>query len=465
VSYSAGSAKINITPPFTIPYVGGLPRHSFFERVHDDLFAKAVAITDITPNKTMIIITVDALGLNNDILGPARNFTSEVRSAITKATGVPAEAIMVASSHAHSTPETGDVRHLYDLPGGLTWVESLRDKLAQVAVNAYRARQRVTARYATAGIDAGHFCHNRDSGAYPPGQAPVDPEIGVLTLENAARTKRTVLVNFACHPVVVQVNPMVSADYPGVATKFVERNVPGAAVCMFLQGACGNIDPVPDPLWRHPHFEPDNTPDEAAIRDSFAHAERVGLALGMTATDMCIGLPGTPVSGPVKVFRQAITAPARTDFPDRAALLAEFDARKKAVQAAIDRGASEVEIVSLRHGAQEMEELLAAVDRGPAPLPTEVQGLRFGNVAFIGMPGEPFCEYGLALKARSSDVRTIVPVGYANDYLGYFMPPEIWDAGVWEATFGCQTRMARESGTLISTTSQQVVDRLWAPPA
>jgi neutral ceramidase len=464
VSYSAGSAKINITPPSTIPYVGGLPRHSFFERVHDHLYAKAVAITDISPNKTMIIISVDALGLNNDILGPGRNFTREVRSAITKAIGVPAEAVMVASSHAHSTSETGDVRHLYDLPGGVKWVESLRDKLAEAAVKAYRSRQRVTATYVTGEIEAGYFGINRDAWAYPPGKAPLDPEIGVLTLRNAARTKRIVLVSFTCHPVIVQVNPMVSADYPGVATAFVERNVPGADVCMFLQGACGNIDPAPDPMWRHPNFKPDNTPDEPAIRDSFAHAERIGLALGMTAADMCVGPPGEPVSGPVKVIRQRITAPARSDFPDRDPIQAEFDVRKKAVRAAIDRGAPVEEIVSLRIAAAELEELLATIDRGSAPIPTEVQGLRFGNVAFIGMPGEPFCEYGLALRARSSDVRSIVPVGYANDYLGYFMPPEIWDAGVWEATLGCQTRMAREAGALISDTSQQVVDQLWERP-
>lgn len=465
MAYSAGSAKIDITPPLTIPYVGGLPRHSLFEGVHDELYARAVAITDVTPNKTIIMITVDALGLNNDILGPTRDFTAEVRAAVTSATTVPAANIMVASSHAHSTPETGDVRHLYTDPAKLTWLEGLRDKLAQVAVNAYNARQTVTGKYARGEIEPGSFVKNRDADFYPAGTAPIDTEIGVLTLENAAGTWRTVVVNFACHPVIMQVNPYVSADYPGAAAAWVERNVPGLDVCLFLQGAAGNINPDDDPLWddQRSAFDAANMPNLAVIRDSFAHNERIGLALGMTVADMSNGLPGKAVTGPIKAFSEKINVASRP-LPARGPYQTEFNARTQAVQDAINNGASAEEIVSLRNAAQEYEELLAAIDRGTATIDAEVQGLRFGNVAFMGMPGEPFVEFGLQLKGLSNNNRTITPVGYANDYLGYFMPQALWDAGVWESTLGCQTRMGRDAGVAIYNKAAALVTKLWQNP-
>ncbi len=37
---TAGASRIDITPPLTIPYLGFVPRHAFFEGVHDPLYAR-----------------------------------------------------------------------------------------------------------------------------------------------------------------------------------------------------------------------------------------------------------------------------------------------------------------------------------------------------------------------------------------------------------------------------------------
>jgi hypothetical protein len=42
----AGSARVDITPPLTIPYLGYEPRHALFEGMHDPLYARAVALDD-----------------------------------------------------------------------------------------------------------------------------------------------------------------------------------------------------------------------------------------------------------------------------------------------------------------------------------------------------------------------------------------------------------------------------------
>src|SRR3954470_20650780 len=92
----AGSAKTDITPPLSIPYLGYEPRHAFFQDVHDPLYARAVALDDGA--KQIILIATDALGYSNAILGPARNFTAEVRQRIQARTGVPAANLMITAS-------------------------------------------------------------------------------------------------------------------------------------------------------------------------------------------------------------------------------------------------------------------------------------------------------------------------------------------------------------------------------
>ena len=51
-------------------------------------------------------------------------------------------------------------------------------------------------------------------------------------------------MNFTCHPTTVQVNPLVSADYPGVAAATVEEDSEGCRECLFIQGTCGDINPI-----------------------------------------------------------------------------------------------------------------------------------------------------------------------------------------------------------------------------
>lgn len=54
-----------------------------------------------------------------------------------------------------------------------------------------------------------------------------------------------ILVNYACHPVVIGVdNLRYSADYPGVMTQVVEKTFGGGPLCFFLQGAPGDINPL-----------------------------------------------------------------------------------------------------------------------------------------------------------------------------------------------------------------------------
>ena len=73
----------------------------------------------------------------------------------------------------------------------------------------------------------------------------VDTQVGVIRITDVSSKVRAVLVNYACHPVVLGPrNIKISADYPGVMRELVEDHFGGQVMCVFVQGAAGDINPL-----------------------------------------------------------------------------------------------------------------------------------------------------------------------------------------------------------------------------
>jgi hypothetical protein len=55
-----------------------------------------------------------------------------------------------------------------------------------------------------------------------------------------------ILVNYAAYPVVLDSinSTQYSADFPGAMSTHVEKTLPASPVCLFIQGGCGDINPV-----------------------------------------------------------------------------------------------------------------------------------------------------------------------------------------------------------------------------
>jgi len=86
--------------------------------------------------------------------------------------------------------------------------------------------------------DDHYLCENPDRIPF----GPVDPEVGVIKIEDAKGQPRAIIMNYACHADVVCQNYAVSADYPGVACRKVEEAFGPNLTCLFVQGAAGNIE-------------------------------------------------------------------------------------------------------------------------------------------------------------------------------------------------------------------------------
>jgi hypothetical protein len=92
---------------------------------------------------------------------------------------------------------------------------------------------------------------------------------------------------------------------------------------------------------------------------------------------------------------------------------------------------------------------------GDAPFTAELQALRLGDTFLIGVPGEPFCEMGVAMKGWT-DAPHALCVGYANDWLGYFAPPAAWEEGGYEVSLGTWSLVGPEAYEILIETARSL---------
>lgn len=384
-----GSAAADITPPLTVPYLAWDPRHQPFAGVHDRLRARAVVIgTGERDDDRVAIISADLIGFANTLLAPNRNFTREVREQVRKRAGIPPERVMLTATHAHSTPDTLNFRPLRSEPGAAAWLERLIEQLADCVARA--ADRTFKARLTVAHGRLPGVSRNRR------GEAWIDDGLTALQFASDDASRRVVLLNFTCHPVIVQVQNQLCGDFVGVAASSVEAS--GAEACLFLQGFCGDINPVCDDS-----------------RD-FADVERIGSAVADCAARLL-----TRVAEPQRAQIRCVTG--RVRLPSRT-------------------------LPPVQAGDPLIEEYRARLDEGTGPFIGDLQVIRLGDVLLLAAPGEPFCRMGLELKQQLAP-RIVVPVGYANGYLGYFVPPESWERGGYETRPGMWSKAGPESHALV----------------
>lgn len=93
------------------------------------------------------------------------------------------------------------------------------------------------------------------------------------------------------------------------------------------------------------------------------------------------------------------------------------------------------------------------------PLRAEVQAVRVGPLRWVGPPGEPFVETGLAIKKAGASF----VVGYANGYLGYLPIRRAYDEGGCEADPSPWSRVAPGSAERLQETAEELLREIGGP--
>jgi neutral ceramidase len=367
----AGAASVELRPPTGIEMAGYGARIGVSKGTLDPLHAKILVLEG--RQQAFALVTLDLVG----VLPPAQ--LDRIRARVKAATGI-ADVIFNAS-HTHSGPLLSD-----DPP---KWQLQMADDIEAGIERAWKGRQAARIGIATGSVRLGHNrLYDMEDGKgkmlwrnetrIP--TAPVDPTVMVLRVDAEDGKPIAVLVNYACHAVVLgPENLEYSADYPGEMARTVEGAYPGA-VCLFVQGGAGNINPYYD-----------KTP---LIEDAVGLMRETGRRLAREVLRVSEG--SKPHAAPdldLRIARDTLQFKARFS---REKVLAGLDPAKLSLSARLH---------------------IDAATRGPyeAPVTTVLLGREF---AFVGVPCEIFVDFQMNLRERVTDFPVIF-AGYTNRNLGY----------------------------------------------
>jgi neutral ceramidase len=425
-----GTADVDITPDLGASLAGYFhDRHA--SGIYDPLYAKALVAGN--DNDAVAIVALDLIGLR-------RAEVEKMRQRAHELCGIRPERIMVASTHTHLGPVT---IHLFQSTCDLEWLATVPEKGAQAVAQAWRARRECTFAIATGSVETISF--NRrfwmKSGVVEtnPGRlnpdivraaGPIDPEVGVLVW-GKPKAPEVVLVNFTCHLDTIG-GDVISADYPAYMAAAI-RAVLGDVGVVFVNGAFGDINHV-DVHDRSP-------------RSGIEQAKWMGEVL---ATEVLRVIPAakSSASQTLDERHRLLEIPLRPLADD------VVQAARRECEAAPREG----ELNAAQMYAREV--VLLAESESPT-VAAEVQALRLGDAAFVGLPGEPFVELGLRLKQGSPFPHTYV-AGLANGCEGYIPTRAAFDEGGYEVRTARSSKLHPEAGDTMVAAGAELLGELWA---
>ncbi len=259
---SAGIARVEITPPVGFPMGGYAARQGASTGIHEPLFATVLLLK--AEGGSVAIVSCDL-----------RSFPSERIVNLVRQRKL-ADHVLIAVTHNHSGPMTWEDKS-WPKPDR-SWFAETEDKILNAIEEA--SKKLFAARIA-AGFGEIYLGHNRrkvaadgkvtmfwrNADQLP--TSPIDPTVGVIRVDDETGKPRVVLVNYACHAVVLGPdNRQISADYPGYLRQRIEQALPGA-LCLFVQGGAGDINPYHD--------------KQPVAENGFGEAEKTGNALAEEA--------------------------------------------------------------------------------------------------------------------------------------------------------------------------------------
>jgi len=404
----AGSALVDISPQkFPVLVCGGFLSRSA-TGISDPLFARCLVLDDGT--KKLVLMVVDTIGIPNAM-------DKKVKAAASKATGIPAENMMISATHTHSggsvlsglgtkaDPEYGGF-----LPGKLV------ECIEKAAANLRPAKIGWSGEDYPEGTHCRIFIRRPDCiGTDPTGRrnvrammhpgyqnpqyigpcGPADPEVSVLAVQTADGKPMALLANYSMH--YFGAKP-ISADYYGDFAKIVSETLAEgdeSFVAMMSHGTSG------DQQWQDYA-----NPRKSISRSQYAAKVADAALRAYKRIEFCDSVP-------LAIAERRVTI--KLELPDKEtqnwaekifAEMAGRDPRSRAEVYARE--------VMLLKDLRERE--------------VKLQAIRIGELGIAALPAEVYAITGLKLKLQCP-LSDMFNIELANGFLGYIPPPEVRPLG------------------------------------
>jgi len=230
----AGAARVDVTPA-----ANALPIP--LTSIRDHLFARAIVLDNGVSRA--VLVGIDLIGIDEDLWADASKQISQELQC-------PLENIIVSATHDHSSPypDWGGPNAPPDpnLPG-------FRTKLKQGVIDAVRqAKAKLQPARMGFGTGVTYLNVNRDAihpetrlwhqGANLEGVS--DKTVAVLKFETLTGEPIAVHVNYAMHAIDYYMMAILSADFPGATSRYIEQAYNDKMVAVWSTGAAGDQNPL-----------------------------------------------------------------------------------------------------------------------------------------------------------------------------------------------------------------------------
>ena len=379
----AGFAVTNITPPAGAIITG--PAGPISTGTDDPLQARAMVVQ--SGGRKLAIVGVDLVKVRRDV-------ADQTIALVMQQTDITRDGVMICPSHNHSSP-------LIPAQGGKAsanraYIDTLPKLIAASILKANEALQPARMSIGRSLVYEGHV--NRRVISKADGlvlnnwlkklndlkQVPqvlgsegvIDPELWLVRFDSLDGKMLGSLVNFTCHPCLhdrIKIHTW-SADFPGVIAAHMAQEFGRQSVCVFTQGAAGNIQP---PVMWAPDWKERSAVFAKAAVEAAKEAVRVE----------------EPVV--VNYARRDVDVPRCNAEAQRPETVTRLGWRPESFEGA-------------KRTAQAM----------PRTLNVPVSAARIGPFAMATNAGELFVEWGISVKKRSPFPHTILSE-LTNDWVGY----------------------------------------------
>jgi neutral ceramidase len=389
----AGAARTVITPPDGyVPGIWGL-RQGRSTGVHRDLHARSLVLDNGTTQ--LAILSLEVTGLTVEIV-------RAIKSHITRLTGIPADHVLLNSTHNHTSPNV-----FVTVPDEWALYATYLGELASGCVaQAFHSRTP-----ASIGHDYGDLPGWTVNRQYP--DRPVDTKVGVLTVETADGAPLAKVVNYACHGVCDGGQYLEwSGDFSGEMSVVMEAAEPGV-VALHLQGAAGDVHPFDWWFGNHESKHMHTHEDTARLGRALAgEAMRVSAGTGLRSV---VALDAKAAVVEMPRHRVGWTVDAAQTLHEK--LRGQFGAYRGDTWPVGTTTANAAELHPEQYGTGR-NELNLATNQDMPPIQVQARGFRIGDLLISASPGELFNELGRAIKDGFSGGRPWV-ASYSDDYVGY----------------------------------------------
>lgn len=431
---SAGVARVDITPPVGFRLQGLVKRVEPSIGIESKLTATALVLAD----DQIKIAIVDC-----DLIGLDKSLSDEIRNTVAERIGTIKKNVTVACTHTHTGPSTfraglGGPHDIVPRQGEISLLDEYITLLvAKIAdVTALADERRCLARSGASSGEASMSINREemlDDGRIFVGRNPngmTDHSVDVLRIDEMDGSPIAAIVCYAAHPVVMGLkNRLISADYPGVVRSVVEDTT--GATCLFLTGAAGDQATI------------------EFIQDDWSAVKKIGGVIGAEAAKIFFQIETRPYKITRTLTESAsslvvyskdynddttpsiLTSSSRIVTIPLQALPSQEHANDQLTHAQL--AVKSLELNDAYIGDTVYARLVerwakGVTDRVSAgirqdDLIFDIVGYRLNDFVLLTMPGEPFVEIGLRVKALSTAVKTMFS-GYGNGNIAYWPTPE-----------------------------------------